>query len=219
MKRRWVRSAHLFLLFLEKEEVGPPPPPALSGRGSRQEDHVASPHTPFNQGPSFVRFSQLFSRWPFPRALAEPRLSWALRARSQRIDEDEQRRAWCLQCLLSANSADRVRQLSTLPLSGVGAARARRLHDTVSEWPRRWTRNPLGSARRGSNPLAVGRFVEAAKASIAFWERGFAFNPPLRTTTGASFWRCLCCKKGPLFAAPKNLPQTKCLATAGAESK
>ena len=28
-------------------------------------------------------------------------------------------------------------------------------HDSVSEWLRRWTRNPLGSARRGSNPLAV----------------------------------------------------------------
>ena len=27
--------------------------------------------------------------------------------------------------------------------------------DSVSEWPRRWTRNPLGSALRGSNPLAV----------------------------------------------------------------
>ena len=32
----------------------------------------------------------------------------------------------------------------------------RNKHDTVSEWPRRWTRNPLGSARRGLNPLAVG---------------------------------------------------------------
>ena len=29
-------------------------------------------------------------------------------------------------------------------------------YDTVSEWLRRWTRNPLGSARRGSNPLGVG---------------------------------------------------------------
>jgi hypothetical protein len=29
------------------------------------------------------------------------------------------------------------------------------LQDTVSEWLRRWTRNPLGSARRGSNPLGV----------------------------------------------------------------
>ena len=27
--------------------------------------------------------------------------------------------------------------------------------DSVSERVRRWTRNPLGSARRGSNPLAV----------------------------------------------------------------
>ena len=28
-------------------------------------------------------------------------------------------------------------------------------HDTVSERLMRWTRNPLGSARRGSNPLGV----------------------------------------------------------------
>jgi hypothetical protein len=28
-------------------------------------------------------------------------------------------------------------------------------HDTLSEWLRRWTRNPLGSARKGSNPLGV----------------------------------------------------------------
>ena len=27
--------------------------------------------------------------------------------------------------------------------------------DSVSEWLRRWTRNPLGSARRGSNPLTI----------------------------------------------------------------
>ena len=31
----------------------------------------------------------------------------------------------------------------------------------MSEWPRRWTRNPLSSARRGSNPLAVGRLAAA----------------------------------------------------------
>ena len=29
------------------------------------------------------------------------------------------------------------------------------LQDSVSERLRRWTRNPLGSARRGSNPIAV----------------------------------------------------------------
>ncbi len=31
--------------------------------------------------------------------------------------------------------------------------------DSVSERLRRWTRNPLGSARRGSNPLAVELLV------------------------------------------------------------
>ena len=33
------------------------------------------------------------------------------------------------------------------------------LQDTVSERLRRWTRNPLGSARRGSNPLGVAMLV------------------------------------------------------------
>ena len=32
---------------------------------------------------------------------------------------------------------------------------ARLCHDNVSEWLRRWTRNPLGSAREGSNPFVV----------------------------------------------------------------
>ena len=35
----------------------------------------------------------------------------------------------------------------------------RPLKDTVSEWLRRWTRNPLGSARRGSNPLGVVKAI------------------------------------------------------------
>ena len=29
------------------------------------------------------------------------------------------------------------------------------LHDAVAEWLRRWTANPLGSARVGSNPICV----------------------------------------------------------------
>ena len=29
------------------------------------------------------------------------------------------------------------------------------INDTVSEWLRRWTRSPLGSARVGSNPTGV----------------------------------------------------------------
>ena len=35
-------------------------------------------------------------------------------------------------------------------------------HDSVSEWLRRWTRNPLGSARVGSNPIAVDFCLEVA---------------------------------------------------------
>ena len=30
--------------------------------------------------------------------------------------------------------------------------------DEVAEWLRRWTRNPLGSAREGSNPFLVDAF-------------------------------------------------------------
>ena len=37
--------------------------------------------------------------------------------------------------------------------------------DTVSEWLRRWTRNPLGSARRGSNPLGVAFVLSYSKKS------------------------------------------------------
>ena len=32
-------------------------------------------------------------------------------------------------------------------------------HDEVAEWLRRWTANPLGSARVGSNPILVGSEV------------------------------------------------------------
>ena len=102
--------------------------PSASSRIARAWAATGRPRriapAPFNHGPSFVRFSQLFSRWPFPRALVVPSLSWALRGRNQRIDENEQRRAWCLRCLPTANSVDRVRQLPTLPLSTMGAARA-----------------------------------------------------------------------------------------------
>ncbi len=30
------------------------------------------------------------------------------------------------------------------------------VHDEVAEWLRRWTANPMGSARVGSNPILVG---------------------------------------------------------------
>ena len=32
--------------------------------------------------------------------------------------------------------------------------------DEVAEWLRRWTANPMGSARVGSNPILVGIFCD-----------------------------------------------------------
>ena len=32
-------------------------------------------------------------------------------------------------------------------------------YDEVAEWLRRWTANPMGSARVGSNPILVGKFL------------------------------------------------------------
>ena len=32
--------------------------------------------------------------------------------------------------------------------------------DEVAEWLRRWTANPMGSARVGSNPILVGKFLD-----------------------------------------------------------
>ena len=54
----------------------------------------------------------------------------------------------CLQKLQEANEI--VRACSAVKLSCVT-----KIMDSVTEWLRWWTRNPLGSARRGSNPLAV----------------------------------------------------------------
>ena len=42
-----------------------------------------------------------------------------------------------------------------LPRAQFIANQALLQQDTLSEWLRRWTRNPLGSARKGSNPLGV----------------------------------------------------------------
>ena len=39
--------------------------------------------------------------------------------------------------------------------------------DTVSEWLRSWTRNPMGFARRGSNPLGVVFFLERQRITLA----------------------------------------------------
>ena len=54
------------------------------------------------------------------------------------------------------------------------------INDTVSERLRRWTRNPLGSARRGSNPLGV---VYAVSCSCRVWLAKRCANEPGRTRT------------------------------------
>ena len=38
--------------------------------------------------------------------------------------------------------------------------------DEVAEWLRRWTANPLGSARVGSNPILVDDFESRAQANF-----------------------------------------------------
>ena len=48
-----------------------------------------------------------------------------------------------------------LRMRKALLTSPCGLVHIMLRHDTVSERLRRWTRNPLGSARRGSNPLGV----------------------------------------------------------------
>ena len=35
-------------------------------------------------------------------------------------------------------------------------------HDEVAEWLRRWTANPMGSARVGSNPILVVLFIQSS---------------------------------------------------------
>ena len=42
------------------------------------------------------------------------------------------------------------------------------LHDEVAEWLRRWTANPLGSARVGSNPILVGWFYGVMVSTLDF---------------------------------------------------
>ena len=81
-------------------------------------------------------------------------------------------------------------------------------NDTVSERLRRWTRNPLGSARRGSNPLGVvfcamrvSRIVAKASAHELHEYRRFAWrgrtasraSPPYLTWAVGNSYRVMRC--------------------------
>ena len=50
-------------------------------------------------------------------------------------------------------------------------------NDTVSEWLRRWTRNPLGSARVGSNPSGVDYLSRTLGDGHVMSERRRAVTP------------------------------------------
>ena len=53
--------------------------------------------------------------------------------------------------------------------------------DSVPERLRRWTRNPLGSARRGSNPLAVASLLTPGQRAL---QGPGADAPPLKAPGG-----------------------------------
>ena len=69
---------------------------------------------------------------------------------SQRVTLGVVRPSWLT--LEAGNGMKRIGEKSGVPLV---ANQGQLQQDTLSEWLRRWTRNPLGSARKGSNPLGV----------------------------------------------------------------
>ena len=48
--------------------------------------------------------------------------------------------------------------------------------DEVTEWLRRWTANPLGSARVGSNPILVDDFEACHMDGYMYSDAGFDFK-------------------------------------------
>ena len=67
----------------------------------------------------------------------------------------KQRLAWYAAGAVALGAGGCLQQGGKRPRAQVIAKQALLQQDTLSEWLRRWTRNPLGSARKGSNPLGV----------------------------------------------------------------
>ena len=55
------------------------------------------------------------------------------------------------------------------------------LSDEVAEWLRRWTANPMGSARVGSNPIFVVKFFSLFKTKKKLFHFS-KYNGPSQTT-------------------------------------
>ena len=58
------------------------------------------------------------------------------------------------------------------------------LIDEVAEWLRRWTANPMGSARVGSNPIFVARIILWSFAKSVLVSRDF-----MRFAMSAALWQ------------------------------
>jgi hypothetical protein len=90
--------------------------------------------------------------------------------------------------------------------------------DTLSEWLRRWTRNPLASGRRGSNPLGVAivDFAEAMAqhAVVYLWRRGSYLRKHMHNkevtkyTWPGSNWRPSACEADVIATRPQVLLQS-----------
>ena len=80
------------------------------------------------------------------------------------------------------------------------------IDDTVAEWLRRWTRNPLGSARVGSNPTGVALMILGftvfpyfAFVFLKFFARTIEHLPPCATPDSSVGRACDCRSHGPWF--------------------
>ena len=92
-----------------------------------------------------------------PRSPGLSSMIWQIAPLFQTIRLPDMQSEHCLHVLLDPSQ---LNHKSTRGGVGGGATQLLQcgrhaISDTVSERLRRWTRNPLGSARRGSNPLAV----------------------------------------------------------------
>ena len=83
-------------------------------------------------------------------------------------------------------------------------------HDTVSEWLRRWTRNPLGSAREGSNPFGVAFlfiFLRGYPATTTLERSREPSRSLLRSVFAFSEEKCFPCDVL-LLPCPRELDRT-----------
>ena len=107
----------------------------------------------------------------------------------------------CWIVLVQPFAAERSRRHIRHTHDGILTSLAPRRHDTVSERLRRWTRNPLGSARRGSNPLGVVLSHRHLSACAVQSTR------PVENCYLGCAWRCL---RGLMDKTPPSVVVNRC---------